>query len=79
MDTLAAKKTRLKATVIPIAEHALSLVREAHKQGKAGYLDVLEARRTLVAERLQNIETATDYRRLDIELGRLTNTLSDPL
>ena len=77
LDTLAAKTARLKGTVMPVTERALSLVRDAHKQGKAGYLDVLEARRTLVEARLQLIETVTEYARLRIDLGRLTNDPSD--
>ena len=79
LDTLAAKNARLKATVMPVAERTLNLVREAHKQGKAGYLDVLEARRALVATRLQLIETVAEYQCMSIELGRFTNTLSESL
>jgi cobalt-zinc-cadmium efflux system outer membrane protein len=77
LGTLAAKTARLKETVMPAAERTLALVREAHKQGKTGYLDVLEARRTLVESRLQTIETVTEYQAVHIELGRLTNTLSE--
>lgn len=74
LEALAAKTARLKETVIPITERTLALVREAHKQGKAGYLDVLEARRTRVESRLQLIETVTAYAGLRIDLGRLTGT-----
>ena len=73
LDTLTAKTARLKGTVMPVTEHTLSLVRDAHKQGKAGYLDVLEARRSLVDARLQLIETVTEYQSVSIDLGRLTN------
>lgn len=79
LDTLAAKNARLKATVMPVAERTLHLVSEAHKQGKAGYLDVLEARRALVATRLQLIETVAEYQCVSIELGRFTNTFSEIL
>jgi cobalt-zinc-cadmium efflux system outer membrane protein len=79
LQTLAAKSERLKATVIPAADRTLGLVKDAHKLGKAGYLDVLEARRTLVDARSQIIETVTEYQRMSIELGHLTNTLSDTL
>lgn len=79
LDTLGAKTARLKGTVMPVTERTLALVRDAHKQGKAGYLDVLEARRTLVEARLQLIETVAEYLGVSIELGRLTNTLSDNL
>ena len=76
LETLAAKNARLKETVIPITERTLALVREAHKQGKAGYLDVLEARRTRVESRLQLIEAVTEYNGLRIDLGRLAGAES---
>jgi cobalt-zinc-cadmium efflux system outer membrane protein len=79
LDTLAAKNVRLKSMVLPVAERTLGLVREAHKLGKAGYLDVLEARRALVDARSQIIETATEYQSMSIELGHLTNTFSENL
>lgn len=79
LDTLGAKTARLKGSVMPATERTLSLVRDAHKQGKAGYLDVLEARRTQVEARMQLIETVAEYQGVSIELGRLTNTLSDNL
>jgi len=79
LGTLAAKNNRLKKSVLPAAERTLGLVKEAHKQGKAGYLDVLEARRALVDARFQIIETVTEYQGRSIELGRLTNTLSETL
>ncbi|MEI7946740.1 MAG: TolC family protein [bacterium] len=79
LGTLTAKNDRLKTTVIPSADRTLGLVKEAHKLGKAGYLDVLEARRTLVDARSQIIETVTEYQSMSIELGHLTNTLSENL
>ena len=77
LDTLGARTARMKCTVLPATERTLALVRDAHRQGKAGYLDVLDARRTLVEARLQFIETVTEYQGVSLELGRLANTLSD--
>jgi cobalt-zinc-cadmium efflux system outer membrane protein len=77
LETLAVKNDRLKTSVIPAADRTLGRVREAHKLGKAGYLEVLEARRTLVDARYQIIETTTEYHSMSIELGHLTNTLSE--
>lgn len=79
LETLAAKTARLKTAVVPAAERTLGLVREAHKLGKAGYLDVLEARRTLVDTRSQIIETMTEYQSIRIALAHLTNTHSENL
>lgn len=79
LKKLAAKGAGLRDTVIPSSERALAFVRQAHEQGKAGYLDVLEARRSRVDASLQIIETVTEYQGLSIELGRLTNTLTETL
>ena len=79
LGILAVKNDRLKTSVLPAADRTLGRVREAHKLGKAGYLDVLEARRTLVDARYQIIETTTEYQSMSIELGHLTNTLSENL
>ncbi len=79
LDTLAAKTARLKGTVMPVTERTLSLVRDAHKQGKAGYLDVLEARRSLVDARLQLIETVAEYESLRIDLDHLSNNAPSTL
>jgi cobalt-zinc-cadmium efflux system outer membrane protein len=76
MTTLAARNVRLKEAVVPVSERALNLVRQAHKQGKVGYLDVLEARRTLMEARFSLIEIVTEYSGLEIELGRLTSGTS---
>ena len=79
LGTLAAKSDRLKTTVILAADRTLGLVKEAHKLGKAGYLDVLKARRTLVDARSQIIETMTEYQGICIALAHLTNTHSENL
>ena len=79
LQTLAAKSELLKTTAIPAADRTLGLVREAHKLGKAGYLDVLESRRALVDSRAQIIETVAEYQSMSIELGHLTNTFSENL
>jgi len=61
LKALVEKDTVLRTAVLPSASRALALIREAHEQGKAGYLDVLEARREVAAARIGLIETATAY------------------
>jgi cobalt-zinc-cadmium efflux system outer membrane protein len=58
---LAAKDARLRGAVLPSVERALALVMQAHQQGKAGYLDVLEARRAVAEAKLSLIDTRADY------------------
>jgi cobalt-zinc-cadmium efflux system outer membrane protein len=79
LETAATKSNRLKQVILPAAERTLNLVKEANKQGKAGYLDVLEARRTLLDARYQIIETVTEYDSFRIDLERLTATESSTL
>jgi cobalt-zinc-cadmium efflux system outer membrane protein len=69
LRALAAKDKCLRDTVVPSAERALDLVRQAHQQGKVGYLDVLEARRAVASARSSLIEATADYhaRRIDLD------------
>jgi cobalt-zinc-cadmium efflux system outer membrane protein len=71
LAALTAKRARLKTDVAPAAERALGLVREAHRQGKTGYLDLLEARRALLATQRQLIDSAAECQALRNELERL--------
>lgn len=73
---LDAKIQSLKKTALPLAERALTLIRQAHQQSKAGYLDVLEARRSLVDARLRLIEAISEYDSQRIYLDRLANNFS---
>jgi cobalt-zinc-cadmium efflux system outer membrane protein len=61
IKALVEKDIALRTAVLPSASRALALIREAHEQGKANYLDVLEARREVAAARLGLIETALDF------------------
>jgi len=68
LKTLVEKEVALRTTVLPSASRALSRMREAHEQGKATYLDVLEARREAAEAHLGLIETASDYHACRITL-----------
>lgn len=72
LNALAAQTARQRETVLPLTERALTRIQEAHRQGKAGYLDVLEARRSLLDVRLSLIDTAAERQAVFIELGFLT-------
>jgi len=51
----------LKNDVLPQAQKAFEASREGYRQGKFGYLDVLDAQRTLFAARIQYVEALADY------------------
>jgi len=70
LQTLVAREAQLRATVVPSAERALALVREAYKQGKVGQLDVLEARRSLTEAQLDALHAAVEYLACRIELDQ---------
>ena len=77
LQALAAKNARLRETAIPSAERVLALVKQAHEQGKAGYLDVLEARRTLAEARRSVSDAAIDFHSCRIELDRLSASTAE--
>ncbi len=64
--------TALENTVLPGAEEAFHFAREGYKAGKFGYLDVLDAQRTLFATRKQLNQSVLDYRRQRAALERIT-------
>ena len=70
LQALAAREAQLRATVVPPAERALALVREAYGQGKVGQLDVLDARRSLADAQLDVLGAAAEYHACRIELDQ---------
>jgi len=62
----------LKETVLTGAQEAFDVAREGYKAGKFGYLEVLDAQRTLFAARKQSIQTRLDYYRELAAIDRLT-------
>ncbi len=62
----------LKATVLPGAEEAFSFAREGYDAGKFGYLEVLDAQRTLFDARKQFNEAVLDYHRQRAAIERIT-------
>jgi cobalt-zinc-cadmium efflux system outer membrane protein len=69
---LTAQAARQREAVLPLTERALAAAQEAHRQGKAGYLDVLEARRALLDLRSGLIDAAAERRAVFNELAFLT-------
>jgi outer membrane protein, heavy metal efflux system len=76
LKTLVEKDAALRTAVLPSASRALALIREAHEQGKANYLDVLEARREVAAARLGLIETATAYQSCRLALEERAGSIT---
>ena len=51
----------LREKVLPGSESALKATTEGYEAGRFSYLDVLEARRTIGAARIQYLQAITDY------------------
>ena len=62
----------LHTTVLPGAEEAFSFARGGYDAGKFGYLEVLDAQRTLFDARRQYNEAVLDYHRQRASLERMT-------
>lgn len=62
----------LKNAVLPGAEEAFQFAREGYEAGKFGYLDVLDAQRTLFDARKQFNQSILDYHRQRAAIERMT-------
>ncbi len=71
--------TTLKSVVLPGARSAFESTREGFRQGKFGYLDVLDAQRTLFEERGRYLEALSAYHKAAADIERLVGGgLDDP-
>ncbi|HXI11128.1 MAG TPA: TolC family protein [Thermoanaerobaculia bacterium] len=64
----------LREEVVPGAESVYSAVSEGYRLGKFGYLEVLDARRTLATARGQLVRAQAELQRAFADLQRLTTT-----
>lgn len=67
----------LHTTILPGAEEAFSSARQGYDAGKFGYLEVLDAQRTLFDARRQYNEAVLDYHRQRAAIERLTAVHAD--
>ena len=68
--------TRLQNEVLPGAQQAFDAVSEGYRQGKFGFLEVLDAQRTLFESRGRYLETLAAYHRAVAEVERV---IGEPL
>jgi cobalt-zinc-cadmium efflux system outer membrane protein len=68
--------TALKNKILPGAQRAFDAASEGYRQGKFGFLDVLDAQRTLFEARGQHLEALVAYHRAVAEVERL---IGEPL
>ncbi|MFQ5651426.1 MAG: TolC family protein [bacterium] len=61
----------LQTSVLPEAQKAFDTISDGYKQGKFGFLDVLDAQRTLFDSRGQYLRALRDYHKATADLERL--------
>jgi cobalt-zinc-cadmium efflux system outer membrane protein len=71
LATAHAEAVALKANVVPAAHSAFEGINEGYRLGKFGYLDVLDAQRTLFDARARHLQAVADYHRAVAEVERL--------
>lgn len=79
LQALAEQEARLREALVPATERALGLVRQAHAQGKAGTLDVIEARRAVAEARSSLIEARAGYASVRISLDERAGEVAPPV
>lgn len=77
LSTAVSEIDALKATVIPGAQSAFDAASEGYRQGKFGYLDVLDAQRTLFEARGQYISALATYHKAVADMERAIGRLPD--
>ncbi|MEX2015708.1 MAG: TolC family protein [Candidatus Hydrogenedentales bacterium] len=63
--------TRLTETALPVAEDVFESIQIGYEAGKFGYLEVLDAQRTLFELRMQLLDAYTAYHLAVVEIERL--------
>jgi cobalt-zinc-cadmium efflux system outer membrane protein len=71
LSTAFAEATALNNEVLPGAQRAFDAASEGYRQGKFGFLDVLDAQRTLFEARGQYLEALAAYHKAVAEVERL--------
>lgn len=78
-QALATARTQIAtidADVLPGAREAFATLSDGYREGRFGYLEVLDAQRTLIAARAQRVRALGDHRRAVVTVERL---LGEPL
>jgi len=60
--------------ILPAAQEVLKATEEGYRQGRFSYLELADARRSLIELRTQNIEAAFNYHKYQAEIDRLIGT-----
>lgn len=78
MSTARAELTALQSVVIPGAQQTFDAVSEGYRLGRFGYLEVLDAQRTLAGYRSQHLQALADFHKAVADVERLIGAPLDP-
>jgi len=70
--------TALRATVLPGSQQAFEAISEGYRVGRFGYVDVLDAQRTLIAARAQYLRALSNFHKAAADVERLIGAPLDP-
>jgi len=80
LGTAYAEVSALRQDILPGAQSAYDAAREGYRFGKFGFLDVLDAQRTLFGAKSQYLLALSDYHKSTVELERLIGgSFDEPL
>ncbi len=79
LSTAFNEATTLQSSVLPEAQKAFDTINEGYKLGKFGFLEVLDAQRTLFDSRSQYLLSLTEYQKAKADLERLIGQSLDTL
>ncbi len=79
LSTAFIEATTLQSSVLPEAQNAFDTINEGYKLGKFGFLEVLDAQRTLFDSRSQYLLSLAEYQKAKADLERLIGQSLDTI
>ncbi len=72
LDTARAEAATMKADLLPGAQQAFEAAEAGYREGKFGYLEVLDTQRTLHESRIRHLDVLADFHKAVADVERLT-------
>jgi cobalt-zinc-cadmium efflux system outer membrane protein len=79
LETAQAGAIAIKAEVLPVAQQSFESAQTGYREGKFGYLDVIDAQRTLGEAKTRYLEVITAYHKAAADVERLTGLSLDTI
>ena len=74
-ETARARLQEMRERILPLAERSLEATREAYRNGRQEFLDLLDAQRTLLEARAEALALERDLDAADAEIRTLTGDM----